>query len=99
MHPRLPSWFPLGWRPQWCRVMSRFHSGDVLSCNGKGRVGTDDSSRRDLVDEDSARRFFNGMLTAVFSSSRVRHVAANNVKRLLCAVVAAQDQSQRPLIQ
>lgn len=98
MHPRLPSWFPLGWRPQWCRVMSRFHSGDVRSGDGKGRVGADDSSRRDLVDEDSVRRFFNGVLAVISSSSRVRHVAASNVKRLLSAAVAAQDQSQRPLI-
>lgn len=67
-------------------------------CNGKGRGGTDDSSRRDLVAEDSAQRCFNGMLTAISSSPRVRHIAANNVKRLLSAVVATQDQSQRRLI-
>lgn len=35
--------------PLWCSVVSRFHSRDVLSCNGKGREGTDDSSRRDLI--------------------------------------------------
>lgn len=98
MHPQLLSSFPLGWRPLWCRDMSRFHSRDVLSCNGKGRGGTDNSSRRDLVAEDSTQRCFNGMLTAISSSPRVRHIAANNVKRLLSAVVATQDQSQRWLI-
>lgn len=45
MHPRLSSWFPLGWQAQRFGAMSPLHSGDVPRCNGKDTASLDGTSR------------------------------------------------------